>query len=271
MAAKTKEAWSTDRVYQALANRFAPPAHAVITEVPDATGYGKTRTADALVMSLWPSRGLTLSGVEVKASRSDWVKERDDPSKAEAIARYCDYWYLAVGDPSIVQPGELPETWGLLVPHGESLKVAKEPAKLSPVPIDREFLASLFRVIAIGPAGAIRREFERGRSAGYAEARRSFEASAERTDRGAKDECERLKRAIAEFEQASGVRIDQWNGGPIGRAVKCVLGRGLTEVDRYVQEIGRLANSMAIAHDDAKRSLETARAELVATQPGASS
>jgi hypothetical protein len=31
------------------------------------------------------------------------------PEKAEKIARYCDRWYLAIGDENIVQEGELPK------------------------------------------------------------------------------------------------------------------------------------------------------------------
>ena len=52
-------------------------------------------SGDAVIMSLWPSRGLELHGVEIKVSRADWKREAADPAKAEAIAAYCDAGELA--------------------------------------------------------------------------------------------------------------------------------------------------------------------------------
>ena len=68
---------------------FAGPAWAVLHEVPNATGAGKVRTADAIAISLWPSRGLEIHGLEIKVSRSDWRRELKQPEKSVPIQRYC--------------------------------------------------------------------------------------------------------------------------------------------------------------------------------------
>lgn len=99
---------SSQHVLSLLRERYPKDSHALITEVGNATGYATNRHADAIAMSLWPSRGLEIMGFEVKVSRSDWVSELKNPAKADAIALYCDTWWLVVSDAKIVQPGELP-------------------------------------------------------------------------------------------------------------------------------------------------------------------
>lgn len=76
-------------------------------------GTGPLRTADALVVDLWPSSGNLIHGFEVKVSRSDWLTELKDPDKAEAFRPYVDHWWLAVPDVAIVRD-DLPDGWGLL-------------------------------------------------------------------------------------------------------------------------------------------------------------
>src|SRR5262245_2299599 len=95
----------------AEAPRFAPPACVMLREVRNGTGYAKqVRTADAVVVSVWPSRGVWLGGIEVKVSRSDWLRELKDPTKAAEIQKYCNYWWLASPE-GVCEPGELPENW----------------------------------------------------------------------------------------------------------------------------------------------------------------
>ena len=88
---KTK--FTAVKLREAMSKRWAPPEYAVMWEVGRATGaVTNQRYADAVIMGLWPSRGLELHGVEIKVSRSDWRREAADPMKAEAIAAYCDRW-----------------------------------------------------------------------------------------------------------------------------------------------------------------------------------
>lgn len=132
-------------VRTALARKFCAPEYALFYEVANATGSAATRSADAIAMGLWPSRGLYLQGFEIKVSRSDWLSELKNPAKAEEIAQFCHHWWI-VTPPGIVKPGELPEGWGLYEVHGNGLRVST-PAPVNPgeVAISKRFLAALLR------------------------------------------------------------------------------------------------------------------------------
>lgn len=85
----------------------------------------------------------SLIGHEVKVSRADWLTELRDPTKAERIKRYCDYWYLVVSDASIVRADELPEGWGLMVKAGNRLRIKHRAPKLTPEVMTLDFVAGL--------------------------------------------------------------------------------------------------------------------------------
>lgn len=254
---RSRKSYATADIATALEKRFPPTSHGVIYEVGNGTGMNCNRHADALVMSYWPSRGLTLDGFEFKASRSDWVKERNEPAKAESISRYCDRWWLAVTDESIVHAGELPEMWGMMALDGRGiLRVVKEAPKLEPVAMDRSMLAAIFRRVAEPVAntnsGEIRREYDRGYKAGQ----ESKEARLNRVQEELRD----LRQSIAKFEHASGVSLNTWRYGvgsdqeKIGHAVKFVLDGG---VAGQLQSLERVA--------DTARQIETLVAKLKAT------
>jgi hypothetical protein len=70
-------------------------AYVVVEEVAPGTGFfGTSRYADVLALGVWPSNGLTLDGIEIKASRADLKREVADLTKHHAVARYCDSWTL---------------------------------------------------------------------------------------------------------------------------------------------------------------------------------
>lgn len=87
------------------------------------------RTADFVAVDTWESSmrqgWLTVHGVEVKVSRSDWLRELKDPRKAADGMPYATRLWLAIPDPSMVREGELPPGWGLLCPAGSRGLVAK--------------------------------------------------------------------------------------------------------------------------------------------------
>lgn len=85
------------------------------------------RRIDLLAVGLWRSTGHHVHGVELKVSRGDWLKELRQPQKAEAAILACDFWWLAVGDSTIVRDGELPPGWGLLVPSGRGMRAKVQP------------------------------------------------------------------------------------------------------------------------------------------------
>src|SRR5574342_435271 len=96
----------------ALRKRFPAAEYAFLEQVANSTGSGVRGWADAIAMGLWPSRGISLWGFEVKVSRSDWKRELAKPKKSSEIQGYCDH-SLVVTTPDIVEPSELPKNWGL--------------------------------------------------------------------------------------------------------------------------------------------------------------
>lgn len=136
---------TTGRLKAALLKAFPLPEYATFFEVADGTGARQSRWVDAVAMSCWPSRGLRVLGFEVKASRSDWLREKKNPGKSCAVQDYCDEWYLVSTSGVLLDPWELPQTWGHLEFDGRKLVTKKPAPALSAAPLSREFVASLLR------------------------------------------------------------------------------------------------------------------------------
>lgn len=129
----------------ALAKKFAAPEYAFIPQMNQGTGAHAGRRADAVAFSLWPSRGLYLTGFEIKTHRGDWRNEVRTPEKADAIGRFCRHWYLVTG-PDVVKPLDiLPATWGHIVFDGRELSLPTRPADMEAQPLTIEIIAALFR------------------------------------------------------------------------------------------------------------------------------
>lgn len=240
-------------VFDLLRKRHEGQAWAYLEEVRNGTGFGRvTRTADALAMSLFPSRGLHLHGFEVKVSRADWIKERDAPEKAEEIAKFCHYWWLVVSDPAIVKDGELPQPWGLLAKKKGKLIVVKQaPFNPDALPPTYRFLGAVFR--KFGATESAIGQLAKARSDGHAEGwRQGVEHGTKHSDDGrAQGECERLQEqldglraSLDEFETKSGIRIGSWGLGNVAAIVR-IFSAGY---DSPIKKLTRLAeNADAIA------------------------
>jgi hypothetical protein len=199
----------TSHIVAAMRKRYPANAYAVLFEVGDSTGFKCSRHADAIVMSLWPSRGLHVTGFEFKASRSDWLKELSQPEKAEAVLKYCDFWTVVVAEREIVKDGELPTGWGLMCCDRDTLKTIAEPTKLTPVPLSREFVAAVLRSVSDPIAAvddtAIRNAEWRGQETAN---KRSEVVHAELNKK-----ILELDKTIRDFEEQAGVSIKQrWSG-----------------------------------------------------------
>lgn len=239
MTKHDKESLKTNEVIERLAAKYPSPQYGFLTQVRNGTGYMSTRTADAIAMSLWPSRGLHLSGFEVKVSRTDWIKELKNPQKADEIAMYCHFWYLVVGDETIVQTGELPVTWGLIVPNGKGLKIVKEATmNQSVMPPDTLFLAGIMRNVAeqCTPNEVIQSRLDAAREKGEEWSKHSLER--------VQKELDELKEQCDKFEKASGVEIKRWaDMTQIGKAVKDVMnGRDKQAQERLEKLLERARN-----------------------------
>lgn len=91
----------------------------------------------------WRRANGSIHGHEVKVSRSDWLSELADPSKAEKWMRHCHHWWLVA--PKDVVRDDLPDGWGLLVPHRDTLRIAVRAPRRDPEPMAPTTLAALMR------------------------------------------------------------------------------------------------------------------------------
>lgn len=197
--AKKKPPLKAHELRERLANKYAAPEWVLLNEVRDSTGFEGNRSADCMAMSTWPSRGCLLYGFEIKVSRADVLKELREPAKAAALSKWCDRWYLVLGRKDLILESELPKTWGLLVPHGSGLKIAKEAPERKPKTWPRTFVASLLRnAWQNTPAdAALKKEYERGREQGKL-------TSSYQAQRDAED-LKKLREKIVKFQEVSGV------------------------------------------------------------------
>jgi hypothetical protein len=204
-----------------LVQRYPAPEWVLVPEVRDGTGFTGSRTADAVAMNCYPSKGLEVHGFEFKRARSDWLRELEDGAKADAVARHCDRWWI-VADEGVVRREELPKPWGLVVVKADVLRQA---AAALPLPrsrrpdLDRCFVASFLR-------GCLRRAAKPGEEELAAAVRRgrdqeSAVRAAAAQDAGA--EARRLRDSIDAFERASGVKIDKWTAPSVGAAFRAFL------------------------------------------------
>lgn len=245
MPSKPKDGVTDLDVREALKLRYPSDAYGVIEEVGNATGFRTNRHIDMIVMSLWPTRGLEIHGIEIKVSRQDFMKELSLPAKAEAIQKYCDRWWVAVGDEKIVHAGDMPPTWGLLALKGKKMKVLIAAPKLEPAALDRKFIAAMFRRASDAQAMIVTqaevKAYDRGVLHGPEESRvRVAEAQ---------HELKNFKESLDAFEEASGIKIDRWGS------------YGMTEIGGIVKRL-REAQNTHIHRNDAATELDRAASSL---------
>lgn len=202
MAAKTAE------VVAALRKQLCAPEWAFFQEVSNGTGArGGAVYADVVAMSLYPSRGLHLHGMEVKVSRGDWQRERSKPNKAEVIAAYCDFWWLVTGPGVVHDVGEIPHGWGWKLYDAGKIVTKKQPERLTPKDMDRVFLAALLRRASEVGDAFIRRVVEEKSEA----ARKSAEEYLQREIERSTQRHRELVEKVRVFEDTSGISLSGWS------------------------------------------------------------
>jgi len=122
-------------------------SHVVLEQVPDGTGMHQGHWIDAVVFSLWESHGLLRSAFEIKVSRSDFIRELQNPLKHQwALECFHEFWFVAPQD--VIQIDELPPSIGWMCPRGSKL-VIKRHAVQNPNPkLDDVLLAAFMRAAA---------------------------------------------------------------------------------------------------------------------------
>jgi len=245
--------WGEHLIFKALQLRYREPEWALLAQVKNTAGYGKVeRFADAFAFGLWPSRGLSIVGFEFKSSRSDWLRELNDPAKSDPTQAYCDFWFICAGAVGIVDVAELPPTWGLMVPAGKKMKVLVKAPKLEdPKSLTRGFVTSVIR--RVYESKSSQAELKQAWSDGE---KKGLEWGFKQAEKNRKYEMERLQnleKKVREFEDASGIDVrHHWDLGSVGRAVRIissadgvaqltaqagVMERGAAELRRAVAEM----------------------------------
>ena len=258
-----EEPWTEQRMLSALesSDRFGPPNAAFLAHVH---GYvGGVRSADGVSIGVRESRGLMIQGIEVKTTRSDWLRELHKPEKADGtVFRFCDRWWLAVPrGKKVIQPGELPAPWGIVSIDGRGVHVEKQAPELSPVPIDRRFVSELFRraVEQLPEERVIRTARDRG----YAEGRKDEMENAAERAKGLETELAEKRELIASFEKVLGQSIDRWSsddrGEKVRRALEFVLENGHESAIRELERARKVVVSLL---EDMDKSLTEARGEV---------
>lgn len=255
--------WTEHDIFMLIKRRYTQdggngPAAVVVPGVRSDAGFDARRTIDAVAMNLWPSRGLSLTGFEIKCSRSDWTRELKNPAKADEIAGLVDFFFLVVADETIVHEGELPEGWGLLVQKGGKLSQVTDATALHdltpvkrkrPLPegFHRGFLASLLRQAA-RQGSATPEAIKDAVDKAVAAEREHDQAMADLW----KGRAEEAEAAIRTFNHETGLALTSkgWGMDPkeLGRAVKLVLsGDGRVEaIENRLKLLGKTCDGIKV-------------------------
>lgn len=250
-------------IINALAARYKAPEYAFLTEVRNSVGFSsKVRTADAMAMSLWPSRGLYMTGFEVKVSRADWKKELEQPEKAEELARFCKMWFVACPD-KMIDKDEVPPGWGLIyVKDDGTLKYVRPAPEHPAVEPTWMLFASLMRDVVETwvPSTLVDQRIEAASRERMA--RRIEQEGYELKE--AKRQLEKLRENIAAFEAESGVKIDRYSdhfNREIGAAVAALRrwqGVPHKELQQIAERVNRLSqeiNTVALEIRESEQAL----------------
>lgn len=230
--------------------------YAVLFEVPNATGAASTRSIDAVVMSLWPSLGLHLNGMEIKVSRGDWLRELGNPKKASDVWHHFDKWWL-VAHADVAKEEEIPEPWGWLIPDLEkkTLKIKKQaPINKEVRTLGRSMLASLMRRVARKDDAAIQILIDERLKIQKDELDKNVEARAARSLGDLKTKGESWDKLTALLKETPN---DYIYSPDVIRAVRLVMRSGLnnnhgglrgiaTELENLKTRVNKMADKLGV-------------------------
>lgn len=187
----------------ALRERYKQPEWALFFEVGSGTGGNCRRHADALAMNMYPSRGLSIIGFEIKVSRGDLKRELINPDKAEEIAQFCDEWYLVVPKGLIKEEDLIPATWGVIECNDGTLRTSKKAERINAKIVTKEFMAAVLRCAGRVDEATLQEE----RNKAYQEYRESYDRRLEDEVQRRTKRFEELNQQLADFEKATGKSI----------------------------------------------------------------
>lgn len=234
-----------------LARRYTAPEWALFFEVSNSTGAGSRRYADAVAMNLYPSRGLSVYGFEIKVSKADFKNEVRNPDKSVEVQKFCDRWYIVAPEEAIDE-SLLPPTWGWLQVTKEQIRLRKEAPNLEAQPLTREFVAAMVRRSHEAQEADIDARVRLRVDAERAKNEERIQSEVKRRTREAEDAIKRL----ADLKAKIGTDNYDWlQADEVAAAVKIVRESGVCSTYsglRHVEkELQRCAANMRRALDKA--------------------
>jgi hypothetical protein len=245
--------WTESAVYAQLRHIWPSPAYVKIPQVRNGTGFSRhrTRTADAIVLSAWPSRGLWMAGIEIKVSVADWKKELAHPEKANEIQQYCHHWYVAAPR-GLIDQALVPDLWGLVEVTGNTAEIVKSAPHLDPKPIDLPLLCSILRSVE---SVTVPRDLVQSEIAAAVDKALTADQSRRQY------EHESLTKSVKAFEEAAGISIAcSWDAGHVGAAVAFVRKARVTAIESGIE---RLARQCEQAGSEFRQALNDYKAGIV--------
>jgi hypothetical protein len=214
--------FTTSQVNQMLWNKYTEKGeYTLLFDVPNIVGVRQERRCDAVAIGMWQSTGRLIHGFEVKVSRSDWLREVKDVTKADHFIAQCDRWWLVAGDASIAKSEEIPDAWGWMTATKTGLRIQR-PAKQ--LPQDEHQMKRLWAFALIRRAaerGDVNStEFQAQLQKHKAELDRRAESELKRAISNAAPAYERLLEKVKTFEEASGMKLEDWRLGNVGKLAR---------------------------------------------------
>ena len=220
---------SEAQAIELLGRKVADEGFLTVPQVANGTGAIARRTADAILVQTWPSRGLSLTGVEYKRTLADWRRELRQGEKAEPVAAYCHFW-LVLAPKGVVPVDEIPTGWGLweFDERDRLLRTKAPPIQNSVKDLDLGFLSAILRSA----------EKKNRNETTLAADRRALEAEFDkRIDEAVKHRTRfqaDLEKKVQAFEEASGIEIRRgWQHEKLGEGLR----EYLKNPDRFVDRL----------------------------------
>lgn len=233
---------TAQQIEKAVRESYSGAGYICLSQVRNGTGYARAaRTADMLAVSTFPSRGLFAEGIEIKCALGDLKRELSKPEKAEEIARFCSYWWIAVPQ-GLTADVKVPPGWGIIEVDGKlKAKVLRPAPLLNPEPMDALFVCSVLRSFSEG--NVPRSEVDPLIAAARAQEKQSCE-------RFSDSRLKALEDGYTRFHIATGIDLLERNGHPIwtmgdvGQAIKLLVSMKGRPVAKILEARESLAESI---------------------------